>query len=250
MKHSPHDIIYGGFYSPPLMECGERGRWQGPLIKLAAQIAKCFHLAPTFTNLSQEQLNHFDQSSVDIGIGVFETQSRKMLGDFSQPIFQVGLQGLSLKNYAASDLNDLSKDNLRFGVKEGEIGHDFLIGKYGSNWISRYCHIIPDTSPLDSWSLLESRECDVILCDTLTLTSYREEIAEPSWFTFTRPIAKISACFLIHRASPLSVNDINHWLALHSNTEAYDNFIASVRENKTPLIVVQWCQITKGPSKA
>lgn len=228
MRLSSINITYGGFYSPPFMEYGEQGCLQGPLIELAVQIAKYFHLTPTFENLSQEQLNSFYNSGIDVGLGVFEAQSRKVLGDFSYPIIRLGLQGLGLKNYGALGLCDLEEKNLRFGVKEGEIGHDFLMNNYGSDWVSKNCHIIPATSSLDSRNLLESHECDVILCDTLTLKNWRNEITLSTWLTFTKPIFEINMCFLISSASPVSVDDINHWLALHANTRIYNDFIASV----------------------
>ncbi len=230
MSSSRGNIIFGGFYSPPLMEYGERGNLQGPLIDLSAEIAKYFQLTPIFETLSQKQLNHFDHSGIDVGIAIFQTQGRKVLGAFSHAIMRLGLQGLGMKDYGAADLEDLIEKNVRLGVKEGEFGHEFLMDKYGSDWVSKYCRVIPEESPLLSRNLLESRECDVVLGDTVTLMNYKREMAEPNWLTFTKPIAEIDACFMVRRASPLSVDDINYWLALHPSSKIYTDFTVGLQQ--------------------
>src|SRR5437868_5393771 len=142
MRPSSGSIIFGGFYSPPFMNYDEKGALRGPLIELASNIAEYFHFIPTFSNMSQEQLNSFPNASIDVGLGVFETAFRRKLGYFSYPLMQFGLQGLSFTYYSAKNLDDLIEKKLKFGVQEGDVGHNFLLENCGTNWVSKFCEVI------------------------------------------------------------------------------------------------------------
>lgn len=228
MKSSPNSIIFGGFYSPPFMKNNGQEDWQGPLIELASQIALEFRHKPLFKNLTQQELNSFDRSEIHIGLGIFKTEVRKRFGSFSYPLFHFGLQGLGFQDYGASSFDELTARRLRFGTKEGEIGHDFLLNNYGYKWVAENCSIIPAYSPLDTWHLLAEHECDIILLDALTLSSYKNEVDEPTWWSFSAPIMDIEMGLLISHRSPLTVEDVNGWLREKANTKVYSDFVYSV----------------------
>jgi hypothetical protein len=231
MKSSSSKIIFGGFYSPPFMNFDENRSLYGPLIDVARLLSRDFSLIPEIKNLDQKTLNAFNHSDIDIGLGIFETQFREPLGNFSFPLFLFELQGLGFKDYSFTNINEIAKADLRYGVKEGEIGHDYLISVFGGDWVSKNCVVIPASSSKDTWMLLSELSCDIVFCDSLTLANRQKEITEPTKFAFENSILQIKMSLLVNKASPLEVEQINNWLIRFAESEEYNSFISVVFKN-------------------
>lgn len=231
MKNFSNKLVFGGFYSPPFMDFDENQDLQGPLIDVACLLSRDFSLIPEIKNLDQKTLNSFNESSIHIGLGIFETPFREPLGEFSHPLFLFELQGLGYKDYGFAGINELTKSNLRCGVKEGEIGYDFLLATFGKEWIDGNCEVIPASSDKDTWMLLLDHRSDIVLCDSLTLTNRRKEISGTTIFSFREKLMDIKMGLLINKESPLPVEKINNWLFQFLQKKEYTSFIDAVSKN-------------------
>lgn len=201
----------GCFFSPPLMEEVD-GRWTGPLVDLASAVLEKVEASGSFKNMTQAQLNTFDEQGFDLALGVFVTRRRGRQMLFTNPLLAFHLQGLSTQDYALTGIEQAKVLNLRFAVIEGSIGHDFLLAEYSEDDLRRCCVVFKEASPEELWSELSNARVDVLLGDSLTLAFWMDKGSVPFYWSFRSPIDEVPMALAFHPRNATLLDALRNYI--------------------------------------
>lgn len=219
-------IVVGAFHSPPFMESSPMRGLSGPFVDVGSQLVRDHARTPLLAELTQQRLLNFQSARLDIGLGVFQSPRRSKLGAFSRALFEIPVQGLSRQYFGTASLVELLAADVRVAVKEGDVGHEYVATLAGDDRaLASKVVVVPAASSASSWHLLIRNECDLIICDELTLTNVRPEVPFRTTMAFDRSLATARMGLLVSRDSPISVAEVNAWLDANVGSRLYRGLV-------------------------
>jgi hypothetical protein len=218
MRDKNKKMIIGDFYSPPLMQRDGDGIPHGALISIANEIARSYGFDILFEELTQEMLNRFADSNIDIGLGVFNCKSRESNGDFSMPILEYKIQALASLPDIVLFEDLFIMPNIKIAVKEGDIGYNLLSERLKSGFLTHpNILVIPEECNENLVDVMSRGECNVVISDSLTLNNIRNSLGFPTYYPFEKELGTVDMCLMVNKKSPLGIKEVNRWFSDENN---------------------------------
>ena len=164
---------------PPLCDFSwKQGRpsFSGLYVELSQVLCETNGLQPEFFPVDWSQVPDgvfTKELDLDLVLSIFETSQRSEKADFTAGFYKVGVTGIALKeNARVSDVDDLSKDDVRIVVTKGEAGWEYVTRDLRT---PRYRLIVVESSDLsEMMAYVLTKRADIAICDEVSCYDFAQ----------------------------------------------------------------------------
>ena len=204
-------LTVGCYPYPPLMNGIEPHSMSGPWIELVSALAERLGLSLSLSlTCYSDMLNH-SYSSVDVMLGVFETERRRVFFDFTRPINRIGLSGICLNALTEVDEKSLRDGGYKVAVQDGEVGWEFAQDEMPRAVQRKKVTSIDTVDGAEVLGLVESARNDIALMDLLSCVNFLRGpgTSKPIRLAFEGALDMFDCCVAIRKTSGLSKEKIS-----------------------------------------
>jgi hypothetical protein len=164
---------------PPLCDFSwRRGKpsFSGLYVELSQVLCEANGLQPEFFPVDWSQVPDevfTKELDLDLVLSIFETSHRSEKADFTAGFYKVGVTGIALKeNPQVSDVDDLSRDEVRIVVTKGEAGWEYVTRDLRT---PRHRLIVVESSDLsEMMAYVLTKRAHIAICDEVSCYDFAQ----------------------------------------------------------------------------
>lgn len=222
-------VVVGCFPYPPLMdwELGksetERIGFSGPWILLIQELASRMDLTIELKRQSASAFKVPTDMQADVVLGLFKTDWRATVYDFSIPIHRIGLQGVCQARLQSVTKEQLARGDLSIVVQEGEVGWEYVKSELRKAELKHNVCKVSSIATEEALDGLAAGRYQVAIADEVSCMRFLRGVgaAHPLRLAFNRPLQIFDCCLAVKKSLGWNMAEVNRQLAEIRNQQLF-----------------------------
>lgn len=222
-------VVVGCFPYPPLMDWGygkndtERISFSGPWILLIQELARRMDLTIELEEQSASAFKDPVAMHADVVLGLFKTDWRATVYDFSVPIHRIGLQGVCQSSLPSVTKEQLAKGDLSIVVQEGEVGWEYVKSDLKKAELKHNVCKVNSIATDEALDGLAAGRYQIAIADEVSCMQFLRGVgaAYPLRLAFNRPLQIFDCCLAVKKSLGWNMAEVNRQLAEIRNEHSF-----------------------------